>query len=365
MRIIQLIQKKQRRGAEIFAVQLAGELISFGQVVRVISLFSSSEQIFSMNVHSLERTTNNRFWDLKGWKKLAEQIDIFKPDIIQANAADTLKFSVFSKLIFRWEVPIIYRNANQMGDFIRNPFQKWLNQFLLNQVNGIISVSKASQQDLVETFDLMDFPHQVIPIGIDPIQIKLQSESNLKIELPEFFILQVGGLVPEKDPLGTVALFQKLTVINSDLSLIFLGSGPLEKILLKEINDKGLSGKVQIIPNQTNIFPILRRARVLIMPSKIEGLPGVVLEAMYCQIPVVAYGVGGIPEVLKTGETGWCIRPKDSQAFVQAIKQVITMPEEAKQKILDQAHQLVTIHYSLPQVSFQFEQFYKSLLKQN
>lgn len=366
MKIIQLIQKPQRRGAEIFAAQLSEELARLGHKVILVSIFEGGSVLpFSGEFIHLNRNPKKRFWDFKAWKHFSKIINDFSPDFIQANAADTLKFSVFSKSIFKWKTPIIYRNANQMGDFILNSLQKKLNQFLLNSVDGVISVSKASQEDLSQTFDIIAYPLQVIPIGIEPIQIKNQSASKLTFELPESFFLQIGGLVPEKDPIEALGIFRRVKEFIPKISLVFLGSGLLESSLRKKIIEFNLENSVYIISNQTNIFPILRRAKALIMPSKIEGLPGVVLEAMYCKVPIIAYGVGGIPEVLKTGETGWCIPSQDTLSFIQAIQEVVAMPQEAKQKILDQAHQLVCTHYSLPQISLQFEQFYLSLLKKN
>ena len=178
------------------------------------------------------------------------------------------------------------------------------------------------------------------------------------------FLLFMGGFVPEKDPEWLLTIFYKNQNLWPNLNLVFMGKGSLENILKSKIKDFVLEDRVYLLPNQSNPFPILSQAAALVLPSKIEGLPGVILEAMMLKIPVIAYGVGGIPEVLKTGETGWCITPNDSQAFIQAIQEVITMEKEVKQKILDKANHLVTTHYSLPQVSLQFEQFYKSLLNQ-
>lgn len=366
MKIIQIIQKPQRRGAEIFAVQLSEELKKIGHQVLVIALFTGPNPLSSeINFIELKRPQKKRLFDLVGWKKLANEIRRFHPDIIQANAADTLKFSVFSKLIFRWRCPIVYRNANQMGDFISGRLHLKFNQFLINQVQGIASVSKASKDDLETTFSIPNFEHRVISIGIDPDQIDIQRSQSLDLELPEKFLLQVGGLVIEKDPLGTLDLFYSLKERHSQLRLVFLGSGLLENELKRKVEEFGISDKVIFIPNQANIFPILKNAKVLVMPSKIEGMPGVILEAMYCRVPVVAYGVGGIPEVLKSGETGWCISPGDSEAFAQTVQEVLQMEESAKQQILNQAHNLVLSHYSLPQVTHQFEDFYKDLLVRN
>ena len=71
---------------------------------------------------------------------------------------------------------------------------------------------------------------------------------------------------------------------------------------------------------------MLSGAKALVMPSKIEGLPAVILEAMYCRIPVIAYEVGGIGEVLQRKETGWAVPAGDRLAFEAAVLDCLNLP---------------------------------------
>ncbi len=363
MKIIQLITRQQRRGAEIFACQLASALQAKGHKVEVLSLFDGNADLpLEGEIKSLQADPKKRFYDWKSWKQLAEFIREFEPDIIQANASETLKFAVLSQFVFGWNNPIVYRNANKMSGFLRNGLQKTWNKFLLNRVAGIASVAEDSANDLIHTFQLKTKLIRVIPIGIDSVEIdvKLKEEPNLK--LPKSFLIQIGGWVPEKDPLGMISIFENLSADFPDLHLVFMGSGSLEKEMILSINAFGLSERIHLIPNQQNIFPILAKAKALVMPSKIEGLPGVILEAMYCQIPVIAFGVGGIPEVLKAGETGWPVQPGDSIAFLENIQEVLNMDDEKTEQILNAAQSLVLKEYSLVQVSRSFEKFYHQIL---
>lgn len=360
MKIIQLIQKPQRRGAEIFAAQLSEQLRISGHEVLLVSIFDGGGDLpFFGNWIKLNRPISNRFFDFKGWRQFAQIVKNFNPDIIQANAADTLKFSVFSKKLFNWENPIIYRNANQMGDFIKNGFHQKFNQYLLNQVSGIVSVSDASAANLHETFKLPQDKSTTIPIGIDPkdIDLKLQQKSSLSI--PENFLLQIGGLVEEKDPLGMLDIFYCIHENHPDLKLVYMGSGNLKSRLENRINELDLASKVQLIPSQQNIFPVLFKARALVMPSKIEGLPGVILEAMHCKVPVIAYEVGGIREVIKK-ETGWLVPPGKSFSFEKAIKGVLNCSRVDLEVKLFKAIQLIEDQYTITKISNQFEFYYKS-----
>lgn len=364
MKIIQLIQKPQRRGAEIFAVQLSEQLRRNGNEVLLVSIYEGDIELpFSGKWIKLERPISNRFFDYKGWRDFANLVKEIQPDVIQANAADTLKFSVFSKILFRWKVPIIYRNANQMGDFIRNGFHQRFNQFLVNQVTSVVSVSKASKIDFHHTFS---FPrdHSIeIPIGIVPEEIELMQQEKDPVDLPKSFIIQIGSWVPEKDPLGMLQIFKEVQKSLPDLQLVFMGSGPLAASMHHSIEDLGLKHAVHLVANQPNIFGYLQYAEALVMPSQIEGLPGVILEAMYCKVPVVAYGVGGIPEVLSSGQTGWCIQPSDQKAFCEAIVEILKSSKAQKSTIIDQAHTQIITDFKLSQIASRFEDFYRGLLR--
>ena len=359
LRILQLITKKQRRGAEIFAAQLSERLAGMGHEIRMVAVFGGEGELpFSKEIECLDGERKHRFWDWKAWKKLHDIIQEFKPDIIQANASECLKYAAFSKKIWAWQNRLIFRNANQMSLFLNHPAQKVLNRWWMGSVAGAASVSEICRKDFGELF-----PHKqtsLLPIGIEPKDIQAKSVDDHVVSLPKRFLLFAGGLVPEKDPIGLLEIFHSIQ--DPNLSLMFIGSGILESELRKKIQLLGMLDRVIVLENQKNIFPILAKAEALLLPSKIEGLPAIILEAMFCKIPVIAYGVGGIPEILKNGETGWCIPPGDKLGFIQAIQEVSNLDSIAKGQILDNAFAMVRERFTLEKVTQQFEEFYQSIL---
>ena len=359
MRIVQVITRPQRRGAELFAVQLSEELIKLGHQVILITLFKSEQALdFLGDQINLDLDYRGKI-DLLGFKSLAKKLKEINPDIVQANASETLRMCVGASFFYKGHYSLIYRNANQISSFLKGRGSRLWNKFLLSKVDGICSVSEASRLDLDQTFGL-NKPITTIPIGIDPKQInqRLTDPSPL---IPSPYLIQIGSLVPEKDPLGMLDIFRELTFPN--LKLVFLGSGPLESELNRKIQDDQLQDRVKLVPNQANIFPYLKYAAALVMPSKVEGLPGVILEAMYCQVPGIAYGVGGIPEILLNQQTGYCIPPGDPKLFQQVITEVLNAEPINRSIFLANAHQLILQKFTISQVSQQFEDFYQRMLK--
>jgi glycosyltransferase involved in cell wall biosynthesis len=255
----------------------------------------------------------------------------------------------------------VYRNANTISGFLDSKFKLIFNRWLMKEVDAVVSVSEATLRDFSGIFNTR---HQVaVPIGIDAEEISRSLLAVGSSTLSGDYLIFIGGLVPEKDPLGMLEIFGSLGKKNPHLQLVYLGSGHLSEALSSQIQQRGWMDKVRIIPNQENIFPLLSQAKALVMPSKIEGLPAVILEAMYCRVPVVAYGVGGIGEVLKSGKTGWCVRPGDQKGFVEAVGEVLVIDEGRKKLILDSGAELVNSDYSLSVIASRFERFYLQILE--
>src|SRR5690606_35679280 len=104
---------------------------------------------------SPQASSGVRIQDYKAWRRLNRVIKEFKPDIIQANAGDTLKYAVLSKKNFGWKTPIFFRNASEVGRYINSPIQKSLNSFFYKNVDFVISVSNASKKDLLNNFPFL------------------------------------------------------------------------------------------------------------------------------------------------------------------------------------------------------------------
>jgi glycosyltransferase involved in cell wall biosynthesis len=81
--------------------------------------------------------------------------------------------------------------------------------------------------------------------------------------------------------------------------------------------------QLRLLPGQSDITSLLHQSSLLVLSSIQEGLPNVVLEAMAAGLPVVATDVGGLPEVVQQGETGWLVAPKDVPALADAISHLL------------------------------------------
>lgn len=324
MKIIQLIQKPQLRGAEIFACQLSNHLVEKGHQVMVVSIFEGESQLpfLGKTIH-LNRPLSKRFFDFKGWKRFNEIINDFGPDIVQSNAADTLKFAVSSKIVYSWQHPLIYRNANKMGDFINSQLKWKLNKFYLSRVAYVISVSRECEKDFIQTFRFSKDRIETVEIGVEDQDLKEIPEDLKEIFEKGPVVSHIGGFVPEKNHKGLIRIFNKYLTRNPDTQLLLLGKGKLQEELQREVKDIGIENNVHFLGYRTDVLDILHHADVFVLPSLIEGLPAVILEAMFCETPVIAYDVGGVGEVVRHKETGWLVTKGDETSFGNALEEVI------------------------------------------
>ncbi|MEP7242418.1 MAG: glycosyltransferase [Gammaproteobacteria bacterium] len=164
---------------------------------------------------------------------------------------------------------------------------------------------------------------EVIYNGIQPIAPStVRGVPEGLDDAPELFNMGiVGRLVPVKGHLTLLAAVGRLRN-TQDLRLYVFGSGPLEDECRCFCQANGLGEIVKFLGFRQNIHDYLARLDLLVMPSRHEGLPYTLLEAMYLGVPVVATRVGGIAEAIEDGVTGILVPRDDTAALASAIERV-------------------------------------------
>lgn len=127
MRILQLVTKRQYRGAEVFAANLSSELLILGHEIIFAGLYKNNNEILTVdNALNIDLALKKEgFLSLKLIKNLVRLIKTTKPDVIQCNGSDTLKYMVAASY-FLPEVPILYRNISMISEWVDNTSKKVL-----------------------------------------------------------------------------------------------------------------------------------------------------------------------------------------------------------------------------------------------
>jgi glycosyltransferase involved in cell wall biosynthesis len=139
-----------------------------------------------------------------------------------------------------------------------------------------------------------------------------------------FTVLSVGRLRPPKDFRTLVGAMAALE--RGSVRLRIAGDGPERAALAAEVARLGLDGDVELLGTRSDVDELLADADLFVLSSESEGLPMSVLEAMAAGLPVVASAVGGVPELVREGETGTLVPPGDSAALASAIRRIAEDP---------------------------------------
>ena len=305
-----------------------------------------------------------RFWDLKAYKKLNDLIVTGQYDLVQANASDTLKYAALSKFLYGWKAKLVYRNANKISDFLTHFVKKGINRFFIKQVDAVASVSEACRVDFLNQFPTYERPVYFLPIGINTHSIvAYDSFSSIGLELArDHVFVHVGSFVPEKNHRGLIAIFEHYLSQDPSAKLLLIGEGPLKAPTEQLLVEKKLESRIFVLGKRADVLQIMPLCKALLLPSLIEGLPGVILEAMYAKIPVIAYHVGGIGEVV-TNETGFLIEKNDEGGFVKAMRESLNCSREGA--LCGAAYALVTMNYNNQKIARDFEEVYGGLISRH
>ncbi len=108
-----------------------------------------------------------------------------------------------------------------------------------------------------------------------------------------------------------------------EVTAVIAGDGPEREALLQRARDRSVVDRFEILGWQQEIGPFLRALDVFVLPSRGEGLPLALLEAMATRAAVVATDVGGIHEAVVSGETGLLVPPDDADALAAGIRRLV------------------------------------------
>jgi colanic acid/amylovoran biosynthesis glycosyltransferase len=138
-------------------------------------------------------------------------------------------------------------------------------------------------------------------------------------------VLFVGRLVPEKAPDALVEAVRRLRADDRRVRLGLVGAGPLHDALVHQVAAQGLQASVDLCGarGQDELPGLYAAADVFCLPSRSEGLPVVLMEALSSELPVLATRITGIPELVVDDETGLLVAPDDVPALTEALRRLV------------------------------------------
>lgn len=181
-------------------------------------------------------------------------------------------------------------------------------------------------------------------------------------------VLSPGRLDPRKAQDVLIAAVPEIAESCPDVYVVLAGPAvhPQEldyaDLLRAQIERLGLADRVELRGAVDDLGPLYRTASVVAVPSRSEGSPNAVLEALAYGTPVVASVAGGIPEVVTDGETGWLVEPDDHRALAAAIVDALGDTAEAARRAAA-GRDLVRTRFSAQSVARQWTDWYEAVVR--
>ena len=176
-------------------------------------------------------------------------------------------------------------------------------------------------------------------------------------------ILSVARMVPEKDHDTLLTAFHLTAPAQRETELWLVGDGPRLAATRELAQRLSIADRVKFIPPREDLRPLLHQASFLVLSSRTEALPNVVLEAMAAGLPVVATRVGGVPELVDHGHTGWLVNPGDVTGLAAAMNQALA-DSDAIQARGQAGRERAVKHFSLETMARQYEAVLDRLLQE-
>jgi glycosyltransferase involved in cell wall biosynthesis len=307
-----------------------------------------------------------------GMHYLAEQMGV-QPDILprlspRIGPADALAFLDLVSIFRKWKPDVVHTHTAKAGALGRaaargagvksvvhtfhghvlrgyfSPpvefFFRSLERMLARATDRIVTLSPALKADLVAMRIAPAGKIDVVPLGMNlgplldcaPRRGELRSELGIRPSQPLIGI--VGRLVPIKNHRLFLEAARSMVNSGNPAHFAVVGDGELRESLRALADGMGIADRVHFLSWRQDMPPVYAALDALALTSDNEGTPVAVIEAMAAGVPVAATAVGGVPDVIRNGETGWLVPPGDAPALHRAWLEILRRDDRVEAVIL-------------------------------
>ena len=302
-------------GSGVVATELGKELASRGHDVHFISYalpirLTMTERIY---FHEVEVLTYPLFeyppYDLVLATKMAEVMTRFDIDILHVHYAIPHSISAYlAKMMLDDRIVPFVTTLHGTDITLVGNDRSYLpiTRFGIEQSDAVTAVSEYLKRRTIEEFQVQREVH-VVPNFVDCEAYGRSTDANLRGKFAardEAILIHISNFRPLKrveDVIETFSMVRKKTKAK----LLMVGDGPDRRKAEWLANTHGIADDVLFLGKQNNMNEVLSISDILLLPSELESFGLVALEAMSCEVPVIATRVGGIPEVVRDGTDGF------------------------------------------------------------
>jgi glycosyltransferase involved in cell wall biosynthesis len=312
-------------GGEKWHLETAKQLKLRGNEV-VISSFKNSElaqKALKSEIRVEEFKINNlTFFNIFTMFKLKQFFKREQFDLVILNLPSDLKSAGFMAK-YNIKTKVIYRRGSAIP--LKNSL---FNNFLFSRiVDYIIVNSEETKKSILQNNEKI-FKKEKIFTVYNGIDIEEYREREYKIlynreDSNEIVIGNAGRLSKQKNQIFLIKLAEYMKEKEIKFKILIAGKGELEEKLKEEVRVKKLEDKIIFLGFIENIKDFMKSIDIFLLPSYWEGFGYVMVEAMLCEKPVIAFNVSSNPEIVENGKSGFLIENDNIEDCYEKIKYII------------------------------------------
>jgi len=323
--VLHIIPDLNVGGAERFLVNLVEAQVKQGLKVGVVSLF---DRCTSHLEEALDRMDVIRWFlgkhrgpDVRIPWRVDQVVAQSRPWIIHTHRY-ALQYAA-PMLIRRLEIPCVHTVQN-MASRETTRFGQVINGVLFRSRVHPVAIAQEVALSIERRY--RRWPAAVIPNAIPVAEYRGAASRGIEwrrregVDLEAFLVTCIGRLVEQKNQALLLKASARLVQQGRrNLVVVFVGQGPDEEALRNFALELGISDRVRFLGVRSDILDVLLAADLVALPSRWEGTPLIIQEAMAAGRPIIATRVGGVPELVKDGVTGLVVASGDVDAMVKGI----------------------------------------------
>lgn len=237
-----------------------------------------------------------------------------------------------------------------------------LDKRFLHYADHVVAVSHGQREKILALGvrpEKVTVIHNAINMDEIPAAGAINLRSELGLPVDALIVASAGRLSPEKNQLAMIKAAREVIAANPRVYFVIFGEGFLRAELEREISAAGLNGHFLLPGFRNDLQAVLHEIDIFMLPSFTEGLPNVILEAFAVRKPVVATRVGGTPEVVADGVSGFLTEPHESEVMARHIAHLAGNPE-LRHRMGEAGHVFVREHFSFEGQTLEYERLYLS-----
>lgn len=368
IRVLQFITPAGFYGAERWVLALANNLDRETVICDLAVTRESEDQDLSVATYFPEEAGNVHYLPMQGrfdWRVIGRLVDIITERRIEVIHTHGYKSDILGYLAARKAgIPCISTPHGfagkvdlKLATFIR------LGVMALRRFDLVVPLSEELMSDM-RRFNVPEQKTRFVRNGVDLKDIGAELETLSASDATQKTVGFIGQMIPRKGVVDLLEIFNRLHEEDSSLRLQLVGDGNQRPELEERAARLGCGSSVEFLGFRSDRLQLLSGFNLFVMTSSLEGIPRCMMEAMAVGVPVVAYDIPGVDQLVEHGRTGLLAPLGDKRALAECCRQVLSDPELSS-RLVSNARKHIEDHYSAGRMAREYEALFAELVRRN